>query len=109
MRGQVSANHPSENEPERPLTDYTKEELSKLIKDNPEQGARIMATKNFTANLVNALKGGFSQQKLDKPVDTRYLRSSRSSKDLPPVPDGYVTISEIGEELGIQEEKDKAQ
>ncbi len=107
VRGQVSANHPSENEPERPLTDYTKEELSKLIKDNPEQGARIMATKNFTANLVNALKGGFSQQKLDKPVDTRYLRSSRSSKDLPPVPDGYVTISEIGEELGIQEEKDK--
>jgi len=104
VRGQVSANHPSENEPERPLTDYTKEELSKLIKDNPEQGARIMATKNFTANLVNALKGGFSQQKLDKPVDTRYLRSS---KDLPPVPDGYATISEIGEELGIQEEKDK--
>ena len=104
VREQVSANHPSENEPERPLTDYTKEELSKLIKDNPGQGARIMATKNFTANLVNALKGGFSQQKLDKPVDTRYLRSS---KDLPPVPDGYATISEIGEELGVQEEKDK--
>ena len=104
VREQVSANHPSENEPERPLTDYTKEELSKLIKDNPGQGARIMATKNFTANLVNALKGGFSQQKLDKPVDTRYLRSS---KDLPQVPDGYATISEIGEELGIQEEKDK--
>ena len=107
VRGQVSANHPSENEPERPLTDYTKEELSKLIKDNPEQGARIMATKNFTANLANALEGGFSQQELDKPVDTRYLRSSRSSKDLPQVPDGYATISEIGEELGIQEEKDK--
>ena len=104
VREQVSANHLSENEPERPLTDYTKEELSKLIKDNPGQGARIMATKNFTANLVNALKGGFSQQKLDKPVDTRYLRSS---KDLPPVPDGYATISEIGEELGVQEEKDK--
>ena len=104
VREQVSANHPSENEPERPLTDYTKEELSKLIKDNPGQGARIMATKNFTANLVNALKGGFSQQKLDKPVDTRYLRSS---KDLPPVPDGYATISKIGEELGVQEEKDK--
>ena len=98
VRGQVSANHPSENEPERPLTDYTKEELSKLIKDNPEQGARIMATKNFTANLVNALKGGFSQQKLDEPVDTRYLRSP---KDLSPVPDGYVTINDIKEELGI--------
>ena len=107
VREQVSANRPSENEPERPLADYTKEELGKLIKDNPGQGARIMATKNFTANLANALKGGFSQQKLDKPVDTRYLRSSRSSKDLPPVPDGYATISEIGEELGIQEEKDK--
>lgn len=64
----------------------------------------ILTKKNFTANLVNALKGGFSQQKLDKPVDTRYLRSS---KDLPQVPDGYATISEIGEELGIQEEKDK--
>lgn len=98
VREQVSANHPSENEPERPLTDYTKEELSKLIKDNPGQGARIMATKNFTANLVNALKGGFSQQKLDKPVDTRYLRSL---KDLSPVPDGYVTINDIKEELGI--------
>ncbi len=107
VRGQVSANRPSKDESARPLTDYTKEELSKLIKDNPGQGARIMATKNFTANLVNALKGGFSQQKLDKPVDTRYLRSLRSSKDLPPVPDGYATISEIGEELGIQEEKDK--
>ena len=107
VREQVNSNRSSESEPERPLTDYTKEELSKLIKDNPGQGARIMATKNFTANLVNALKGGFSQQKLDKPVDTRYLRSSRSSKDLPPVPDGYATISEIGEELGIQEEKDK--
>ena len=104
VRGQVSANRPSKDESARPLTDYTKEELSKLIKDNPGQGARIMATKNFTANLVNALKGGFSQQKLDKPVDTRYLRSS---KDLPPVPDGYATISEIGEELGVQEEKDK--
>ena len=57
-----------------------------------------MATKNFTANLVNALQGGFSQQKLDKPVDTRYLRSS---KDLPQVPDGYVTINDIKEELGI--------
>ena len=101
VREQVSANHPSENEPERPLTDYTKEELSKLIKDNPGQGARIMATKNFTANLVNALKGGFSQQKLDKPVDTRYLRSSRKSEDLPPVPDGYVTTNDIKEELGI--------
>ena len=104
VREQVNSNRSSKDESARPLTDYTKEELSKLIKDNPEQGARIMATKNFTANLVNALKGGFSQQKLDKPVDTRYLRSS---KDLPPVPDGYATISEIGEELGIQEEKDK--
>ena len=45
----------------------------------------ILTKKNFTANLVNALKGGFSQQKLDKLVDTRYLRSS---KDLPQVPDG---------------------
>ena len=103
VRGQVSANHPSENEPERPLTDYTKEELSKLIKDNPEQGARIMATKNFTANLVNALKGGFSQQKLDKPVDTRYLRSSRKSEDLPLVPDGYITLGNILERLDIGE------
>ena len=103
VREQVSANHPSENEPERPLTDYTKEELSKLIKDNPGQGARIMATKNFTANLVNALKGGFSQQKLDKPVDTRYLRSSRSSKDLPPVPDGYVTTKDMAKELGLKD------
>lgn len=98
VRGQVSANRPSKDESARPLTDYTKEELSKLIKDNPGQGARIMATKNFTANLVNALKGGFSQQKLDKPVDTRYLRSL---KDLSPVPDGYVTINDIKEELGI--------
>ena len=89
VRGQVSANRPSKDESARPLTDYTKEELSKLIKDNPGQGARIMATKNFTANLANALKGGFSQQKLDKPVDTRYLRSS---KDLPPVPDGYMLL-----------------
>lgn len=104
VREQVNSNRSSENEPERPLADYTKEELSKLIKDNPEQGARILTKKNFTANLVNALKGGFSQQKLDKPIDTRYLRSS---KDLPQVPDGYATISEIGEELGIQEEKDK--
>ena len=104
VREQVNSNRSSKDESARPLTDYTKEELSKLIKDNPGQGARIMATKNFTANLVNALKGGFSQQKLDKPVDTRYLRSS---KDLPPVPDGYATISEIGEELGVQEEKDK--
>ena len=104
VREQVNSNRPSESEPERPLADYTKEELGKLIKDNPGQGARILTKKNFTANLVNALKGGFSQQKLDKPVDTRYLRSS---KDLPPVPDGYATISEIGEELGIQEEKDK--
>ena len=104
VREQVNSNRSSESEPERPLTDYTKEELSKLIKDNPGQGARIPTKKNFTANLVNALKGGFSQQKLDKPVDTRYLRSP---KDLPPVPDGYATISEIGEELGIQEEKDK--
>lgn len=104
VRGQVNSNRSSKDESARPLTDYTKEELSKLIKDNPGQGARIMATKNFTANLVNALKGGFSQQKLNKPVDTRYLRSS---KDLPLVPDGYATISEIGEELGVQEEKDK--
>lgn len=104
VREQVNSNRSSKDESARPLTDYTKEELSKLIKDNPGQGARIMATKNFTANLVNALKGGFSQQKLNKPVDTRYLRSS---KDLPLVPDGYATISEIGEELGIQEEKDK--
>lgn len=104
VREQVNSNRSSKDESARPLTDYTKEELSKLIKDNPGQGARIMATKNFTANLVNALKGGFSQQKLNKPVDTRYLRSS---KDLPQVPDGYATISEIGEELGIQEEKDK--
>lgn len=104
VREQVNSNRSSKDESARPLTDYTKEELSKLIKDNPGQGARIMATKNFTANLANALKGGFSQQKLDKPVDTRYLRSS---KDLPQVPDGYATISEIGEELGIQEEKDK--
>ena len=107
VREQVNSNRSSKDESARPLTDYTKEELSKLIKDNPGQGARIMATKNFTANLANALEGGFSQQKLDKPVDTRYLRSSRSSKDLPQVPDGYATISEIGEELGIQEEKDK--
>jgi len=98
VREQVNSNRSSKDESARPLTDYTKEELSKLIKDNPGQGARIMATKNFTANLVNALKGGFSQQKLDKPVDTRYLRSS---KDLPPVPDGYVTINDIKEELGI--------
>ena len=107
VREQVNSNRSSKDESARPLTDYTKEELSKLIKDNPGQGARIMATKNFTANLANALEGGFSQQELDKPVDTRYLRSSRSSKDLPQVPDGYATISEIGEELGIQEEKDK--
>ena len=100
---QVSANRPSENEPKRPLTDYTKEELSKLIKDNPGQGARIPTKKNFTANLVNALKGGFSQQKLDKPVDTRYLRSSRSSKDLPPVPDGYVTTKDMAKELGLKD------
>lgn len=103
VRGQVSANRPSENEPERPLTDYTKEELGKLIKDNPKQGARILTKKNFTANLVNALKGGFSQQKLDKPVDTRYLRSSRSSKDLPPVPDGYVTTKDMAKELGLKD------
>ena len=103
VRGQVSANRPSKDESARPLADYTKEELSKLIKDNPGQGARIMATKNFTANLVNALKGGFSQQKLDKPVDTRYLRSSRSSKDLPPVPDGYITLGNILERLDIGE------
>ena len=103
VREQVSANRPSENEPKRPLTDYTKEELSKLIKDNPGQGARIPTKKNFTANLVNALKGGFSQQKLDKPVDTRYLRSSRSSKDLPPVPDGYVTTKDMAKELGLKD------
>lgn len=103
VREQVSANRPSENEPKRPLTDYTKEELSKLIKDNPEQGARILTKKNFTANLVNALKGGFSQQKLDKPVDTRYLRGSRSSKDLPLVPDGYVTLGDIMERLDVGE------
>lgn len=60
VREQVNSNRSSENEPERPLADYTKEELSKLIKDNPGQGARIMATKNFTANLANALEGGFS-------------------------------------------------
>ena len=89
VREQVNSNRSSKDESARPLTDYTKEELSKLIKDNPGQGARIMATKNFTANLANALKGGFSQQKLDKPVDTRYLRSS---KDLPPVPDGYMLL-----------------
>lgn len=99
VREQVSANRPSEDQPERPLTDYTKDELSKLIKDNPEQGARILTKKNFTANLVNALKGGFSQQKLDKPVDTRYLRSS---KDLPQVPDGYVTTKDMAEELGLK-------
>ena len=103
VREQVSANRPSENEPKRPLTDYTKEELSKLIKDNPGQGARIMATKNFTANLANALEGGFSQQELDKPVDTRYLRSSRKSEDLPPVPDGYITLGNILERLDIGE------
>lgn len=98
VREQVNSNRSSKDESARPLTDYTKEELSKLIKDNPGQGARIMATKNFTANLANALEGGFSQQELDKPVDTRYLRSS---KDLPLVPDGYVTINDIKEELGI--------
>ncbi len=97
---QVSANRSSKDESARPLTDYTKEELSKLIKDNPGQGARIMATKNFTANLVNALKDGFSQQKLNKPVDTRYLRSS---KDLPLVPDGYITLGNILERLDIGE------
>ena len=80
VREQVNSNRSSKDESARPLTDYTKEELSKLIKDNPGQGARIMATKNFTANLVNALKGGFSQQKLNKPVDTRYLRSSKDVK-----------------------------
>lgn len=100
---QVNSNRSSENEPERPLTDYTKEELSKLIKDNPGQGARIMATKNFTANLANALEGRFSQQELDKPVDTRYLRSSRKSEDLPPVPDGYITLGNILERLDIGE------
>lgn len=103
VREQVNSNRSSENEPERPLTDYTKEELGKLIYDNPEQGARIPTKKNFTANLVNALKGGFSQQKLDKPVDTRYLRSSRSSKDLPPVPDGYVTTKDMAKELGLKD------
>ena len=103
VREQVNSNRSSKDESARPLADYTKEELSKLIKDNPGQGARIMATKNFTANLVNALKGGFSQQKLDKPVDTRYLRSSRSSKDLPPVPDGYITLGNILERLDIGE------
>lgn len=102
VREQVSANRSSENESKRPLTDYTKEEPSKLIKDNPEQGARIITKKDFTANLVNALKGGFSQQKLDKPVDTRYLRSSRSSKDLPLVPDGYVTTKDMAKELGLK-------
>ena len=80
VREQVSANRPSENESKRPLTDYTKEELSKLIKDNPEQGARILTKKNFTANLVNALKGGFSQQKLDKSVDTRFQKQLRSEE-----------------------------
>lgn len=103
VREQVNSNRSSKDQSERPLADYTKEELGKLIKDNPKQGARIITKKDFTANLVNALKGGFSQQKLDKPVDTRYLRSL----DLPQIPDGYATISEIGEELGIQEEKDK--
>ncbi len=100
VREQVNSNRPSESEPERPLADYTKEELGKLIKDNPGQGARILTKKNFTANLVNALKGGFSQQKLDKPVDTRYLRSS---KDLPQVPDGYITLGNILERLDIGE------
>lgn len=103
VREQVNSNRSSKDESARPLTDYTKEELSKLIKDNPGQGARIMATKNFTANLVNALEGGFSQQKLDKPVDTRYLRSSRKSEDLPPVPDGYITLGNILERLDIGE------
>ena len=103
VRGQVSANRPSEDQPARPLTDYMKEELGKLIKDNPEQGARILTKKDFTVNLVNALKGGFSQQKLDKPVDTRYLRSSRSSKDLPLVPDGYVTTKDMAKELGLKD------
>ena len=98
VREQVNSNRSSENEPERPLADYTKEELGNLIKDNPGQGARIPTKKNFTANLVNALKGGFAQQELDKPADTRYLRSL---KDLSPVPDGYVTINDIKEELGI--------
>jgi len=100
---QVSANRSSKDESARPLTDYTKEELGKLIKDNPGQGARIMATKNFTANLANALEGGFSQQELDKPVDTRYLRSSRKSEDLPPVPDGYITLGDIMERLDVGE------
>lgn len=98
VREQVNSNRSSKDESARPLTDYTKEELSKLIKDNPEQGARIPTKKNFTANLVNALQGGFAQQELDKPADTRYLRSL---KDLSPVPDGYVTINDIKEELGI--------
>lgn len=102
VREQVNSNRSSKDESARPLTDYTKEELSKLIKDNPGQGARILTKKNFTANLVNALKGGFSQQKLDKPVDTRYLRSSRSSKDLPLVPDGYVTTKDMAKELGLK-------
>ena len=103
MCEQVSANRSSKDESARPLTDYTKEELGKLIKDNPGQGARIMATKNFTANLANALEGGFSQQELDKPVDTRYLRSSRKSEDLPPVPDGYITLGDIMERLDVGE------
>ena len=103
VREQVNSNCSSKDQPERPLADYTKEELGKLIKDNPEQGARILTKKNFTANLVNALKGGFSQQKLDKPVDTRYLRSSRSSKDLPPVPDGYATVKDMAKELGLED------
>jgi len=103
VREQVNSNRSSKDESARPLTDYTKEELSKLIKDNPGQGARIMATKNFTANLANALEGGFSQQELDKPVDTRYLRSSRSSKDLPPVPDGYATVKDMAKELGLED------
>ena len=102
VREQVNSNRSSKDESARPLTDYTKEELSKLIKDNPGQGARIMATKNFTANLANALEGRFSQQELDKPVDTRYLRSP---KDLSPVPDGYVTTNDIKEELGIDKKK----
>lgn len=103
VREQVNSNRSSKDESARPLTDYTKEELGKLIKDNPGQGARIMATKNFTANLANALEGGFSQQELDKPVDTRYLRSSRKSEDLPPVPDGYITLGNILERLDIGE------
>ena len=103
VREQVNSNRSSKDQPERPLADYTKEELGKLIKDNPGQGARIMATKNFTANLANALEGRFSQQELDKPVDTRYLRSSRKSEDLPPVPDGYITLGNILERLDIGE------